>query len=82
MYYVKFENLVKLAKNGYLSAKEELSAEFTPFILNLSKKSFINSYEFEDIKNECYGTLFKCIKVYDCDKHRFVAYATNAIKTQ
>lgn len=80
MDYNKIENLVTQAKAGDIKAKEELTTEFTPFILNLSKKSFINSYEFEDIKNECYGTLFKCVKLYDCNKHRFVAYATNAIK--
>ena len=54
--------------------------QFTPLILNLSKKSFVNSYEFADIKNECYHTLFKCLSLYNPDKHRFVAYATNSIK--
>lgn len=80
MDYNKIESLVRQAKDGDVKAKEELTTEFTPFIINLSKKSFVDSYEFEDIKNECYSTLFKCVKLYDCDKHRFVAYATNAIK--
>ncbi len=80
MDYQEIENLVKLAKDNDENAKEELMVQFTPFILNLSKKSFINSYEFADIKNECYHTLFKCVSVYDLDKHRFVAYATNSIK--
>lgn len=35
MNYSKIESLVKLAKNGDPSAKEELTTEFTPFILNL-----------------------------------------------
>jgi RNA polymerase sigma factor (sigma-70 family) len=39
-----------------------------------------NSYEASDIKNECYRTLYKCVNLYKSDSHRFVAYATNAIK--
>lgn len=74
------ENLVVQAKLGDSKAKESLVNEFAPLILNLSKRSFINSYEFEDIKNECYKTLFKCVSMYNQDKHRFVAYATIAIK--
>lgn len=80
MDYNKIENLVTQAKLGDEKSKETLAAEFTPLILNLSKKSFINSYEFADIKNECYKTLFKCVNVYNCENHRFVAYATNALK--
>jgi RNA polymerase sigma factor (sigma-70 family) len=78
--YDDIENLVNLAKVGHQKSKESLAQEFTPLILKLSKRSFINSYEFEDIKNECYKTLFKCVSLYNLDKHRFVAYATNAIK--
>lgn len=80
MDYNEIESLVQLAKANDKNAKEELMVKFTPLILNLSKRSFINSYEFADIKNECYHTLFKCVRFYDLDKHRFVAYATNAIK--
>lgn len=80
MDFEKIECLVVQAKLGNSKAKEELATEFTPLILNLSKKSFINSYENSDIKNECYHTLFKCVNYYNPDKHRFVAYATNAIK--
>ena len=80
MNFNEIENLVANAKLGDTKAKERLVSEFTPLIINLSKKSFINSYEFSDIKNECYKTLFKCVQLYDLDKHRFVAYATNAIK--
>ncbi len=32
------------------------------------------------IINECYKSLFKCVSLYNLEKHRFVAYATNAIK--
>ena len=80
MNYDEIESLVELAKANDKKAKEELMVKFTPLILNISKKCFVNSYEFADIKNECYHTLFKCVSVYNLDKHRFVAYATNAIK--
>jgi hypothetical protein len=78
--YSNIESLVKLAQSGDTTTKEILSREFTPFILNLSKKSFINSYTPADIQNECYKTLFKCLNLYSPDKHRFVAYAANTIK--
>ena len=80
MDYEKIENLVLQAKLGDSKSKEALAEEFTPLIINLSKKSFINSYEFADIKNECYHTLFRCVTIYNCSNHRFVAYATNALK--
>ena len=80
MDYNEIESLVELAKANDKNAKEELMIKFTPLILNLSKKSYVNSYEFADIKNECFHTLFKCVNMYNLDKHRFVAYATNSIK--
>jgi RNA polymerase sigma factor (sigma-70 family) len=80
MDYKHIENLVLLCKANNEEAKETLVSEFNPFIINLCKKSFVSGYEFEDIKNECYGTLFKCINLYDPEKHRFVAYSTNAMK--
>lgn len=80
MNYDHIENLALQAKCGDAKAKGLLAEEFTPFILNISKRSFINSYEFSDVKNECYRILFKCVNMYNPDKHRFVAYATNGIK--
>ena len=80
MDYNHIENLVTLAKQGDTNAKERLAQEFSPLILSLSKKPYINSNELPDIQNECYKTLFKCVSLYNTDKHRFVAYATNAIK--
>ena len=80
MDFNEIESLVELAKANDKNAKEELMVKFTPLILNLSKKCFVNSYEFSDIKNECYHTLFKCVSLYNLEKHRFVAYATKAIK--
>jgi RNA polymerase sigma factor (sigma-70 family) len=80
MDFEKIENLALLSKEGDVSSKEALVKEFTPFILNLSKKSHVNGYEFEDLKSECFITLFKCLEVYDPQRHRFIAYAMNAIK--
>jgi RNA polymerase sigma factor (sigma-70 family) len=80
MNYDEIENLVHLSKTGDTNAKETLIWEFTPLISNLSRKSFIDSYEVADIRNECFKTLFKCVRLYNSDKHRFVGYATNAIK--
>ncbi len=80
MNYIEIESLVISAKAGDEKAKEILAVKFTPLITSISKKSFINSYDFGDVKNECYKTLFNCIQLYDKDRHRFVAYATNAIK--
>lgn len=80
MNYRHIESLVKKAKEKDKDAKEELIREFKPMILNIAKRTFIDGYEFYDIKNECYMTLLKCVNMYDIDNHRFVAYATNAIK--
>jgi RNA polymerase sigma factor (sigma-70 family) len=78
--YDEIENLVLLSKNGDEIAKEHLAEEFMPLIINLSTKTFIHGYEVCDIQNECYQTLFKCLTYYNQPTHRFVAYATNAIK--
>ena len=80
MNYSYIENLVRLSKNGDEYSKEKLIEEFRPFIINISKKTFIHGYDFEDIINECYKILFKCISLYITENHRFVAYATNGIK--
>ena len=74
------ESLVAKAKNGDVSSKEIIFKEFRPMILNISKRTFVHGYDFSDIEHECYATLLKCIKIYDLDKKRFVAYATNGIK--
>ena len=74
------EILVAKCKNNDEVAKENLSAEFRPLIYNISKRTFIDGYEIQDIQNECYQSLFKSVSMYNLEKHRFVAYATNAIK--
>ena len=80
MDYDYIESLVKSSKDGDEKSKEKLLAEFRPFITNISKRTFINGYEFEDIVNECYKILLRCISLYKIDSHRFVAYASNGIK--
>lgn len=80
MNFNNIEDLVRLAKNNNTTAKENLIMEFKPFILNLSKRTFIDGYDFHDIENECYHLLLKSITRYDIKRHRFVAYATSTIK--
>jgi len=74
------ETLVTRCKNNDEAAKEKLAAEFRPLIYNISKRTFIDGYNVHDIQQECYKSLFKCVSMYNLEKHRFVAYATNAIK--
>jgi RNA polymerase sigma factor (sigma-70 family) len=78
--YDYIEKLARSAKDNDAQAKEALIGEFTPFINSISRKIFIHGYEYCDLKNECFLTLLNCISKYDLSTHRFVAYATNAIK--
>ncbi len=80
MNFEYIEYLVTNCKNGDKLSKEKLAEEFRPLIFNISKRTFIDRYEMHDIQNQCYETLFKCVTLYNLEKHRFVAYATNAIK--
>lgn len=80
MNYNYIECLVKEAKNGDEYSKVRLTQEFKPYIINLANRTYIQGYEFEDIVNECYRILFNCVKLYNCDTHRFVGYATNGIR--
>ena len=80
MDFKEIENLVAAVKAQNELSKEKLAKEFTPFIINLSNRTFINGYDTKDIQHECYRILFKCVSVYKLEKHRFVAYATNGIK--
>ncbi|WP_017209383.1 sigma-70 family RNA polymerase sigma factor [Clostridium beijerinckii] len=74
------ETLVTRCKNNDEDAKEKLAYEFRPLIYSISKRTFIDRYNFHDIIQECYHSLFKSVSKYNLEKHRFVAYATNAIK--
>ena len=80
MNFEYIECLVTKCKNDDKLSKEKLAEEFRPLIFNISKRTFIDRYEIHDIQNQCYETLFKCVSLYNLEKHRFVAYATNAIK--
>ncbi|SFU83232.1 RNA polymerase sigma factor, sigma-70 family [Clostridium sp. DSM 8431] len=80
MNYKYIESLVLSAKDGDEVSKEKLVEEFSPLIKALSHKTHLSTYTTEDLINECYISLFKCIKLYNPKNHRFVAYATNAIK--
>lgn len=80
MDYKYIEKLVLSAKDGDEVSKEKLIEEFNPLIKSLSHKTHLSNYTTEDLINECYISLFKCIKLYNPENHRFVAYATNAIK--
>lgn len=80
MDYEYIENLVSASKSGNQKAKETLALEFTPLINSICRRTFIYGYERSDIRNECFTTLFYCIHKYKSEAHRFIAYATNAIK--
>ena len=80
MNYNYIESLVVKAKDNKKDAINELIKEFTPYIINISKKTFIQSYTYEDILSECYTSLLVAIKKYDLNRHRFVAYALTSIK--
>lgn len=82
MNYQNVESIVKRIKSGDNAAKLELIKQFKQNINSLLRRTYIHGYENEDLENECYGALFHAVKLYDPDKHRFVAYATNAIRNQ
>ncbi len=75
------EDLVLLAKNGDIKSKEAIIKEFTPYIISMSKKTFIPGFDYGDINNECFISLLYAIKLYDGNKNtRFVYYALSSIK--
>ena len=80
MNFEYIEELVTNCKNGDALSKEKLAQEFRPLIFNISKRTFIHGYAIHDIQNECYKTLFNCVSLYNLEKHRFVAYASNSIR--
>lgn len=80
MNYTQIESLVQSSKQGNTTSKELLAEAFKPFILSISKRTFINGYDFYDIQNECFKILFNCVALYKPENNRFVAYATSGIK--
>lgn len=80
MNYTQIESLVQSSKQGNNTSKELLADAFKPFILNISKRTFINGYDFYDVQSECYKILFNCVSLYKPETNKFVAYATSGIK--
>ena len=80
MSYTQIESLVQSSRQGNHTSKELLAEAFKPFILNISKRTFINGYDFYDVQSECYKILFNCVSLYKPETNKFVAYATSGIK--
>ena len=80
MNYTQIESLVQSSKQGNTTSKELLAKSFKPFILSISKRTFINGYDFYDVQSECYKILFNCVSLYKPETNKFVAYATSGIK--
>ena len=80
MNYTQIESLVKTSKQGNTTSKELLAETFKPFILSISKRTFINGYDFYDVQSECYKILFNCVSLYRPETNKFVAYATSGIR--
>lgn len=80
MNYEYVETLIKKIKQNNSKDKLELLNEFLPLINSLSKRTYINGYDSEDLRNECIITLLDCINKYNESSHRFVSYAVNSIK--
>ncbi|WP_288327015.1 sigma-70 family RNA polymerase sigma factor [uncultured Clostridium sp.] len=80
MNYSQIESLVQSSRQGNHTSKELLAEAFKPFILSISKRTFINGYDFYDIQSECYKILFNCVSLYKPETSKFVAYATSGIK--
>jgi RNA polymerase sigma factor (sigma-70 family) len=80
MDYKDIEKTAALAKLGDIKAKEALAQAFKPLIAMLTRKSFINSYEAEDIRSECLRALYKSVAMYTPHRQCFAAYASRAMK--
>lgn len=80
MDYGYIEYLIISTKEGNRISLEKLIDEFTPLIKKLSRTTFISNFTREDIEQECYLSLLKCIEKYNPKMHRFVGYATIGIK--
>jgi len=63
-----------------------LAGEFRPLIFNISKRTFIDGYKIQDIQNQCYETLFKCVSLYNLTEEEkqlidFIFYKNNTVQT-
>ncbi len=74
------EQLVYELKNENINTTEEIIELFSPFIINLAKRTYINGYTFEDIKSECYKSLLYALNKYKVGNKSFAKYAFTAIR--
>ena len=86
MNFEYIEELVTNCKNGDALWKEKLAGEFRPLIFNISKRTFIDGYKIQDIQNQCYETLFKCVSLYNLTEEEkqlidFIFYKNNTVQT-
>ena len=80
MEFKNINELIILAKNGNKQALMELFNNYLPFINNFLKTVSNDSYEFEDLKQECYLTLIKCLEKYDDTTYPFTSYYIKSCK--
>ena len=80
MDFKNINKLIVLAKNGNKQALIELFDNYLPFINNFLKTVANDSYEFEDLKQECYLTLIKCLEKYDDTTYPFTSYYIKSCK--
>lgn len=73
------EALVVKAKTHDKESLEKLYNAFLPYIYILINKIYIQGFDKDDLKQECFITLYKCIDKYK-GSDTFIAYATCSIK--
>lgn len=66
--YREIENLLILSKKGDKEAKEKLLKKLKPLILSSIRRYYNKSSEYEDLIQEGYETVLRCIKDYDFQK--------------
>lgn len=80
MDYEIIEKLVLKAKDNDKNAKEDIINRFKPYVLTISKNTYIHGYDFYDIQNECYKTVLNCIELYDPTNKKFIGYVLTSIR--
>lgn len=73
------EELVKRAKDGEISAINEIIEKFSYFIIKQAAKYKVPSYDFDDLVQHGYLSVIKSVKLYDIGKRSFTTYCTNAV---
>lgn len=75
----QIETLVQKAKDKDKQALQDLYSAFLPYIYVLLSKIYVNGYDKDDLKQECFLTLCTCIKKYK-GTDTFIAYVTASMK--